>query len=170
MGVDMKKNLSRTLSNKKGTASVETVTLLVIIIGLVYYSFGFFGVIHTGIVSNIHSRTYVFETVRHRANYMYFRSNRPLEPARKHHYYNVASRLHGIQHEREEASPGSGHIPVERPIAMGFELEEEGRDTTIHSEDIRRIATGDRNADLGVNPVWITILYGLCYNAGCTRR
>lgn len=167
MGVDMSiLRPSNPIKNQKGIASVETVVLMVIMIALIYYSFGFFGVVHTAIIHNIHSRTYAFETFRHRTNLMYFRSNRITATS---HFYNQASRLHGIQHERDNG--GGGQVATERSIAMGFELDEDNRNVQIHNQTLRgQIASGSRNDSVGVNPVWITVMYGMCFTADCSRR
>ena len=79
------------LKNNKGLASIEATVLIVLFISLVYYSFGFFGVVHTAILHNIHARTYAFETFRHRTNLYYFRSNRATTVF---HYYNTGTRMH----------------------------------------------------------------------------
>jgi len=159
----MEKSPSALLNNQKGMATVETVVLMVLFISLVYYSFGFFGIVHTGVLNNIHARTYAFETFRHRANVRYFRSNRPNDI----HFYNQASRLHGIN---SEAGQGNSQFATERPISMGFILEEDNRRTAVHNEDISaRVSFGERNANIGVNPVWIMVMYGLCFDETCGR-
>ncbi len=163
MGVDMKK-ISHTnpLKNKKGFASIEATVLLVLFMSMIYYAFGFFGIVHTAVVHNIHSRTYLFETFRHRANLMYFRSNRDVS----FHYYNMMTRLHGINTDTQD-NPGT-QIATERPISMGLSLEESGRNSGVHNRDVfQRVPASGRNSTVGVNPVWILTLYGICLNSRC---
>ena len=158
------KNQKSRILNQKGFASIEAVVLVVLFFSMLYYSFGFFGVVHTGIIHNIHSRTYAFETFRHRTNLMYFRSNRLGEVNKMSHYFNRSSRLHGINTE----GGGTKQIATERSISMGLSLEEEGRDQNTHNRDIyERIPAYDRNQTVGVNPVWILTMYGICFNSQC---
>lgn len=164
MGVDMKTIKSNT-QNQKGFATIEATVLIVLFVSLTYYSFGFFGIVHTGLIHNIHSRTYAFETFRHRANLMYFRSNRASDPL---HYYNMESRLHGVNTDSTDYP--QEQVATERPISFGKELEEEGRQGSIHTQDILysgRVTASQRNTSIAVNPVWITTLYGICLDSDC---
>jgi hypothetical protein len=148
--------------NQKGFASIEATVLMVLLVSLVYYAFGFFGIIHTGIVHNIHSRTYMFETFRHRTNLMYFRSNRPVI----FHYYNTMTRLHGINTDSQDFP--TDQVATERSISMGLQLNEDGRTTAIHNRDIfNRVPASGRNTSISVNPVWIMTMYGMCLNSQC---
>ncbi len=153
-------------SDEKGFASIEATVLVVLFSVMLYYSFGFFGIVHTGIVHNIHSRTYAFETFRHRANLMYFRSNGVTSNTALH-YYNTMTRLHGINTDTQNRA--SYQTATERPISLGLVLEEQGRDPAIHNRDIYGIPDADRNQSVSVNPVWIMTMYGLCLNSQCGR-
>jgi hypothetical protein len=164
MGANMNSPM-KPLNNEKGFASIEATVLLVVFVSLMYYTFGFFGVVHTGIVHNIHARTYAMETFRHRANLMYFRSNRASDPL---HYYNFMTRLHGINTDAVDF-PGQQEA-TERPITMGLVLSEEGRQGNIHNQDVfNRIPALGRNTSVGVNPVWVMTMYGLCLSSECGR-
>lgn len=164
MGVDVMKSANRSLKNNKGFASIEATVLLVLLISLVYYAFGFFGVVHTGILHNIHARTYAYETFRHRANLSYFRSNRTSESAPLH-YYNRLSRVHGINTDTTDFA--DDQIATERPISMGLPLDEQGRRESVHNSDIQARVPAGRNSAVSVNPVWITVLYGICLESSC---
>lgn len=151
------------LNNNKGFASIEATILIVLFISLAYYTFGFFGVVHTGVIHNIHARTYAMETFRHRANLMYFRSNRASDPL---HFYNIGTRLHGINTDSVDFA--GQQVATERPITMGLELEEAGRQASVHSRDVMsRVPASGRNTSVSVNPVWIMTMYGLCLNSRC---
>ena len=152
--------------DKKGFASIEATVLLVLFFVMLYYSFGFFGIVHTGLIHNIHSRTYAFEIFRHRANLMHFRSNDQGPSGPKFHYYNLMVRLHGINTDSQDNAVQQ--IATERPISFGLVLDESGRDPSTHSDDVYGI-NSERNRSVGVNPVWITTLYGLCLNSRCER-
>lgn len=143
-------------------ASIEATVLAVLFVSMLYYTFGFFGIVHTAILHSIHARTYVFETFRHRANLYHFRSNRD----NNQQYYAFNTRLHGINTDSEE-NP-STQIATERPISMGIDVGESGRQQNIHNNDIyTRIPASSRNTRVGVNPVWIMTLYGICLNNQC---
>lgn len=151
------------LKNNNGLASIEATVLIVLFVSMIYYTFGFFGVVHTGIIHNIHSRTYVFETFRHRTNLMYFRSNRAGNPL---HYYQTMSRLHGINTDAQLLPPNQ--VATERPIMMGMDLNEEGRQQSVHNRDVfDRVPAGGRNTSVSVNPVWIMTMYGICLSNQC---
>lgn len=149
--------------SEKGFASVEATVLLVLFSVMIYYSFGFFGIVHTGIVHNIHARTYAFEIFRHRSNLMYFRSN---DVTLIKHYYHLMTRLHGVNTDSENKY--NKQRATERPISFGLSLDESGRDPSTHSDGVYGISS-ERNRSVGVNPVWITVMYGLCLNSQCER-
>ena len=150
------------LQNEKGLASIEATVLSVLFVSLLYYTFGFFGVVHTAILHNIHSRTYAFETFRHRANLMYFRSNNGTVL----HYYDINSRLHGVNTDSRRSA--SRQVATERPIIMGQEVGEQSRQSSVHNRDIyNRVQTGDRNQAVSVHPVWVMTMYGICLNLQC---
>ncbi len=164
MGADMKSSkFSKQLKNNKGFASIEATVLMVLFVSMLYYTFGFFGIVHTGILHNIGARTYAFETFRHRSNVMYFRSN---NAAAVLHYYNHGMRLHGVNTDTQ-ANPDT-QIATERPISMGLELDEKGRKPSTHNNDIfQKVPANGRNTSIAVNPVWIMTMYGLCLNSEC---
>ena len=153
----------RPLKNQKGLASVEATVLMLLFVSMLYYSFGFFGIVHTAIIHNIHARTYALETFRHRANLAHFRSNQ-LDPVM--HYYNRGSRVHGINTDGE--SNPTTQKATERPITMGLEIDQSNRQENTHNSDVfNRIPAQGRNTTVGVNPVWIKVLYGVCLNSRC---
>ena len=135
---------------------------MTLFVSILYFSFGFFGLVHSAIIHNIHARAYTFETFRHRTNLQYFRSNR-VTPV-LFHYYNTGTRLHGINTEG-----GAGQqVATERPISMGIVLEEQNRRPATHNTDIlNQLESGSRNTSIEVNPAWIMIMYGICLNATC---
>ena len=157
----------KTLRNSKGFASIETTVLMVIFVIMLYYSFGFFGIVHTAILHNIHSRTYAFETFRHRSSLYYFRSNLSGAPFTPLHYYlKGGTRLHGVNTDTEDFP--TNQVATERPISMGMELNEEGRRQNTHNQDVMtRIPASGRNSSVAVNPVWILTMYGICLDSNC---
>ena len=151
------------IKNNKGLASIEAATLMVLFVVMVYYTIGFFGVVHTGVLHNIHARSYVTENFRHRANLWYFRSN-ALNNLKQ--YYQRGSRVHGINTDMEQ-NPNT-QKSTERPITMGLPLSEEGRTGNIHNDQIHSRVPASGRSSVAVNPVWIMVLYGVCLNSTCT--
>lgn len=145
---------------------METIPLLVIFLLLLAYSFGSFGVIHTGILNSIAARTYAFETMRSRSNVNYFRD---IPGAANMHYTRYGNRVHGIKQE----NPGSDQNnfrATERPLRMGFGAipSDPSRNTaTIHNERIFTDVREQVQTQVGVSPVWVMTQYGICLNARC---
>lgn len=154
--------------NQKGLATLETLPIIFVFIVLLTYTFGFFGIIHTGILNSIAARNYAFEVFRHRSNLSYFRSN----PGGKFFDFVVKSnRIHGIA---SEFTPESGIAATERLISMGMPAGDllGNNDRNLHNSIIPsgdQIPFGEQT-QREVNPVWIMTFYGMCLNASCEPR
>ena len=151
------------LQSESGMATIETISLLVIFIMMMSYTFGAFGIIHTGILNSIAARTYAFETMRNRSNVIYFRDV-PSDFFR--HYQNIGSRIHAI---RSEADTSSVQFPAtERAMQMGLGgTADVSRVKEVHMQKVPAIVDGKRNSLVEVNPAWIITQYGICVNAKC---
>ena len=167
----MKRN--SVLRNEKGLATVETIPLLVVFVILLAYSFGTFGVIHTGILNSIAARTYAFETMRGRANVTYFRDNvhDGVPPARMH-FSRKGNRVHGIRNEPLAGgnSDNTGFRATERPLRIGFgniPADPSRNTASIHNERIFTDVREQVQTQIGVSPVWVMTQYGICLNAAC---
>ncbi len=157
------------IRNEKGLATLETVPLLAIFVILLAYSFGAFGVIHTGILNSVAARTYAFETMRGRTNVTYFRDNvMGPAPIDSHHFMRKGNRIHGIRHED---GPGAlGFRATERPIRIGFggiAADPSRNNASIHNERIFSDVVEQVQTQVGVSPVWVMTQYGMCINATC---
>ena len=149
--------------SESGQACFEVIPLLTIFVLFIGYGMGAFGIVHTGILHNIASRTYAFETFRHRANLTYFRENR-IAPGPEH-YQEYGVRLHAVKHETSE---GNYVFVTERPISFGFDNGVVGRTPQVHTQNVDSIQPGVRaQGSAAVNPAWIKVQYGICINAGC---
>ncbi len=147
-------------------ATIETISLLVIFIIMISYTFGAFGIIHTGILNSIAARTYAFETMRNRSNVTYFRDTNGSEFRQ---YQTIGARLHTIRSELDLAS-STAFVPTERAMQMGLGgTADVSRDVTIHMEKVPTIVDGKRNSLIEVNPVWVMTQYGICISAKCVR-
>src|ERR1700752_1592500 len=93
----MKKNVLRTINNDSGMATLEAIPLIIVFLVLLAFSFGSFGIIHTGILNSIASRTYAFETFRHRANLIYFRERTAMGELL--HFIKHETRVHAVVSE-----------------------------------------------------------------------
>lgn len=167
----MMKNKS-IINNERGLATVETIPLLVIFIILLAYSFGTFGIIHTGILNSIASRTYAFETIRNRANTTYFRDNvvgAMIPGGAQEHYRRMGNRLHGVKQENEQSQ--SAFRVTERPLRVGFgrlPADASRNNPMIHNQSLFDGGVRDKvQTTVGVSPVWVMTQYGLCIDAKC---
>lgn len=152
------------LKNEKGLSTIEAVPLLIVFVVLLFFTFGFFGIIHTAILHNIAARNYAFETFRHRSDLTYFRSNRMANSSIQH-YLNTHARLHGII--SEAAGVTKRQTAPERPIALGLSIDVQSREVAVHNSQIFALGARQRNTSLGVSPVWVMINYGICLRASC---
>lgn len=159
----MKTQMLETLASEKGMATIETIPLLLIFVFLISYTFGAFGIVHTGILNSIAARNYAFETFRGRSNLTYFRDASDLP----NHFKSIGTRIHAIQSEQRANT--AGFFATERPLRIGFENDIVGRDNpTLHNRTIHEeIIDGLRNQRHEVNPVWVVTQYGICLNARC---
>lgn len=152
---------AKILKSEKGMATLEALPLLVIFIMLVSYGLGMFGIIHTGILHSIASRTYAFETFRNRTNLTYFRDNK-INPGAQGHYNKYGVRFHAVKAEDAE---GERFTPSKRTIAIGKAVERLPGSAEIHNNSINELQV--RNQKVEVNPAWIMVGYGICINATC---
>lgn len=158
------KTLKRPLKNEKGFAVMESVIVLFIFLILFWYSIGFFGVVHTGILHSIASRNYAFEIFRHRSNLWYFRQNSPSDMR----YHQFENRLHGTNNEVSVNGNDKLQFATERRVAMfKGEIEPTGRSPNEHSQAGAQIKPGERNSSISLDPVWIKVQYGICLTARC---
>lgn len=157
------------LKNQRGLATIETIPLLAIFLILLAYSFGSFGVIHTGILNSIAARTYTFETMRGRANVTYFRDAPGSVPE---HYAKRGSRIHGIRQEFRpgDADTSTGFRATERPLRVGIgAIPPDASRTTasVHNEKVFAEVNEQVQTSVGVSPAWVMTQYGMCINATC---
>jgi hypothetical protein len=158
------------LQNETGLATIETVPLLAIFLILLAYSFGSFGIIHTGILNSIAARTYAFEIMRGRANVTYFR-DAPGFIGNKN-YKLRGNRIHGIRHELRPGDTSSdfGFRSTERPLRIGLGAIPADASRTNDSIHNQRVFDGVREqvqTTVGVSPAWVMTQYGMCLNANC---
>ena len=160
------------VANKKGLASIEVLPLMIMFVVLVSFALGFFGVVHTGIVYSIHSRTYAFEALRNRANYNHMRDVDIGTHSGQRQwvfYQSYGYRTHGIS-SLEHSTRNNGIYPTLRDIKFpqGELHLQEGDLEQVHNQHIYKLPR--RNTKQPVNPVWLMVQYGLCLNAQCKAQ
>lgn len=178
----MIKHLKNRLQNEDAFASLEAVSLFIVVTVLVAFTLGVFGILHTAILQSIASRNYAFETFRHRTNLTYFRDAAPTiaDGIPLILYFGGSSgtdnyRIHAVVSDDDE-NDSSQMLVTARAISMGRLTPQKGNDSTTEHDKISaaaNLAPGQRNGNGGngapveVNPVWIKTQYGICLNASC---
>ncbi|MGE0526802.1 MAG: hypothetical protein AB7G93_19670 [Bdellovibrionales bacterium] len=157
--------LNNQINNQRGLAILETVPLLVIFVVLMSFGLGLFGAVHTAILHSIAARAYSFETFRQRTNLSYFRENESgLDVSRSINFTTKGWRYHAIQHQTD---PRQRFVATTRPIALGRAVKGSPGDSNTHNIEIFNILR--RNERVAVNPIWITVGYGICLSAPCGK-
>lgn len=152
--------------NDKGMAVLEMIPVIIVVMVVLRYSYGFFGVIHASIMQSIASRNYAFETFRHRSRLVYLREG----DLAARTTYKLGARTHGIREENATIS-GSPQWDV---TAMDISFPQRNIDRVGSSSfgarknEQRNIASGRRFSEgEGANPVWLSIRYGMCIDYHC---
>jgi hypothetical protein len=162
-------NLHKINPCQKGMAIIELLPILVIFTLIINFAFGFFGVIHTGILNSIACRNYAFDTFNNRSSLFYFRDNDlPINPF----YYKMGSRFHSIVSEK---SPTGSIIffATGREVSITGISDFQGESEAFHNNEnselmkLSQKKAGDRYDGEGSNPVWIKSMCGICITAKC---
>lgn len=157
---------SSLIKNEKGMAIFEMIPIIVVIVLFVNFSIGFFGAIHTGILNSIGARNYAFETFRNRADLTYFRNS---TGSRNVHYADVKFRTHAVASEKK---PGTDSWYATSRVIDFMNFQKRAADIVgtsagEHNKNVRELKNS-RNETVGVNPIWIRSVYGICLTALCT--
>lgn len=155
--------------NSKGMAVLEMIPVMIVVVIVLRYTYGFFGVIHSATLQSIAVRNYSFETFRHRSRLSYLRET-IIEDKIK---YKKGARLHGI---RDENSAITGSPFWDITV----------RDITFPKKDANRLGSNNFKARVsdqsnirygrrftegdGVDPVWLAIRYGMCVDYKCGEQ
>ncbi len=162
--------ITQHLQNEKGMAALEMIPITIIVVLLLSFSFGFFGVIHTGILNSMAARNYAFETFNHRTDLSYRRSNDPKQNVLEDYFYKDGFRTHSITSEKRPLGANT-LVATSREIAFGWDI---GKPEVIsnpgfHNEAVLQIKDdGTRyTSTAGSNPVWVQTSYGICLTRKC---
>lgn len=162
-----KSKRSSLINNEKGMAIFEMIPIIIVIVLFVNFSIGFFGAIHTGILNSIAARNYAFETFRNRSNLVYFRN---VSGSRQVNYADVQFRTHAISSEKKTGGDTSWYATTRVIDFMNFQkraADQVGTGAGEHNKNVRELRDS-RNETVGVNPIWIRTVYGMCLTAQCT--
>ena len=160
--------LVKQISNKRGMAVIEMIPMMIISAVIINFSFGFFGVIHSGVLQSIAARNYTFETIRHRTNYNYFRdAGSDLATFEK-----VGSRIHTIRsdtsNERKEFI--ATRRSIQYLVGKYVPIEDKGT-AQDHTTEVYNVKPGEQYSDKdGVTEVWVKPMYGICLSSQCTPQ
>ena len=162
--------ITQHLKNEKGMAALEMIPITIIVVLLLSFSFGFFGVIHTGILNSMAARNYAFETFNHRTDLSYRRSNGEMPDVLADYFFKTGYRVHYITSEKRPAD-SRDLIATNREIAFGWDI---GKPEVItnpgfHNDAVLKIKDDGTKytATAGSNPVWVQTSYGICLTRKC---
>ncbi len=173
----LNKNFKKRTLNNSGMAVMEMIPILIIVVLLLNFSLGFFGVIQTGILNSIAARNYAFETFRHRANLNYFYREGAQE-SQLSSYSKYGFRFHGIASENRT---GDTWIASSRSIAfvqpfggidadgkvLAIQRNMQNAESDLHNNKIFTIRDDGSRTLIGAAPIWIRPTYGICVRASC---
>ena len=145
--------------DERGFAIVEAVTFLMVFIIFTLYVIDLFSAIHTGIVNSIAARTYLFETLQHRADIGWLRQEDSTGAKRERHYVLEHERFHTVTDEDTPPSDKTIRAPA-RVL------------TQVNTDDI---ISKVQNSGLDSNKNQTTSIriksgYGICLDAQCPQE
>ena len=174
--------------SERGTAIIESLPVLFMLVMVFNFSLGFFGAIHSGILNSIGSYNYTMETFRFRSDLMYFRPGADV----KQNYLVSQNRVHGTTQEGSEATVESkaswpatlrsitfnySSSDPKRSLASALTKVSNGAGESQRNyggrSDTTNIwhATSDyapeENDSIQTPRIWVKTIYGICLNADC---
>ena len=171
--LEWKKNRKK---NNRGSALIESIPVLFMIVIVFNFSLGFFGAIHSGILNSIGAYNYTMETFRFRSNLMYFRPGGGTA-----HYAKSMNRVHGIigdGYKKSDFDKGRWPATIRRIVlsTKGTEIGNGEDSTDLHKKNkksgvwsiISSYAPEDEDNSPKIPEIWIKTVYGICINADCT--
>lgn len=159
--------LAANLSSQKGSSSIEVIPMIIIFSIILNFSFGFFGVIHSGILNNIAARNYVNEVFNHRTYLFYHRDSADVTQAddKLYFYQKDYNRFSGIKGEND-GDNNTDWIATTRGIDF-FNTQAEVQKPSGEIRMQASVLDGARYQKQGTNPVWIMVRYGICLRPDC---
>jgi len=149
-------NYVKAKKSEEGFALLEAVAFLIAFVILTAYTIDFFTIVHTGIVNSIAARTYLFETLEHRADITYQRYNKQNVTTEKDTYYGDSHyRFHAVNDE-------------DQPVEDTSHINASGRRLTQADDNGHQVQDGVLDkADNQTATVWLKTGYGICVDAYC---
>lgn len=166
----------RKQKNNRGSALIESIPVLFMIVIVFNFSLGFFGAIHSGILNSIGAYNYTMETFRFRSNLMYFRPGGGTA-----NYSKSMNRVHGVigdGYKKSDFDKGRWPATIRRIVlsTKGTNVGDGASSANLHSKSNRSgvwsIISGSAPQDEDDSPkipeIWVKTVYGICINADCT--
>jgi hypothetical protein len=144
-------------NSESGFAMMESVVFMMAFVVLAAYCIDFFTVIHTGIVNSTASRTYLFETLQHRANIRWLRqADEGVENSNRDFAQNHL-RFHAIADEDQPDSDENGtHAPGRLLTLAG----RNGQAPSMNNPTLD--AKGNQTTNINIKTG-----YGICLDSQC---
>ncbi|MBL7669129.1 MAG: hypothetical protein JNM39_01470 [Bdellovibrionaceae bacterium] len=161
------------LRKNDGMAVIEMIPIVLVIVLLINFSIGFFGIVHTANMNGISARNYMFETIRHRSNLDYHRASNIQYTEVGGRYGGVVSELVGEKESWGATARRLSWVSMfgGRSSRSGAELNREpaaDSQKSVHNNSITGLGeAGTRNENVEVYNVWIRSLYGICHTSKC---
>lgn len=173
-------------SNNSGSAMIEVIPMVIIMAVLIKVSFGFWGIIHTGILNSIAGYNHTLATFAFRSNLTYlrpgFHEGRNGDKDIKN-YAKAQARFHSVGSDRPRtASQADAKVAT----ARSFGLDKRTEQLMSGASDEISTSSGRQNSrelfeDIDENKnraqhtrwtqlVWIKTSYGICLTVKCKEN
>lgn len=169
LGKTHKQHIQGKRKTQRGLGMIELVPVLMIFALLLNFTFGLFGVVHSGILNSVAARNYAFETFRNRSHLNRLRD--AINSDKDVTYFKFGQRIHGTLSENVNQS--YEWIVTERSIKfsqIGPELKSsDSQDDHSRVYQIRDPGSAKEvyNQNEGIFSVWLRTVYGICLNRRC---
>ena len=155
--------------SQRGLSLIEILPVLAVITTLFSFLLGAWGIAHKYTLNAIAARTYAFETLNYRANYMYFNDARLGEQENKSSYEQTGVRYHGVGFR----SPEDFTAPIAPIRYLSNNSSIQTGPSSLHGRRIWDDNSFQRRQEIlseslgNLNHVWVTVGHGICINAEC---
>ena len=132
---------------------MESLVFMMAFVILAAYCIDFFSIVHTGIVNSSAARTYLFETLQHRTNIVWFRQGFEGSDS-AYNFQSEHARFHGVSDEDQPPTDDNGAHTPGRKLTQAEE-QNNMSDPTLDSQKNQ------------TSTVQIRTGYGICLDAQC---
>jgi hypothetical protein len=143
------------VKDENGYAMFEGLVFMMAFVVLAIYVFDSFAAIHTGITNSIGARTYLFETLEHRAN---IRFNRFVDEGNYNSEFDFAAFNHQRFHTVNDE---------DQPPSSNGAINAVGRRLTQADGERENMVAGSANANGKTPVIYVKEGYGICIDSAC---